>query len=946
MKSQFNYIGTKLVFPGSLIVTSVLFSILIICCATPSILVTQEQNMGDNYFNQHNYPEAIKHYNLMLESSRKLGIYRNMSMEADVNRKIANGYEMTGDYTKAIEYVKNAMVIDSAENNLLGLVEDHRQEGRIYIYMGLYYNSIMSLAKSLKLAEGMDQSIKGINQQAIGDTYLALGQLYATTGKSQLAMELLQKSLDLFRQSGDNKGVMEANLAMGSVWSDYGYFDIAKSYIGSSIEMAVEQKYGTARQNQLMASILSSAGEYEEALRWQERALDDAREKKIAGQVIWTTIGVGDIYNELGDLNRADRYYRSAKRYKDSTSSNSIGLQASLDLRMGEVMNAREYFTSQGSSTGEAIALMRLAELMIRKAEPDSAFILLGQSQGLFKTSLNRQGVANTQLLRGKISVDAGRFAQATHLLDSARSYEDFPETVWQAWFHTGRMYEKQGDLEKAKDSYQNSVTVIEKIRGRLTVDEFKSSYFRNKREVYDRLINVLLKMDKTTEAFQVSEQARSRAFYDILSGRKINFRGAASDELTQLEQMKRAEIEKLYKLLQKPETESSASNGSRQIEMRELRAALMDVQTEYEDILQKIKLENPEYREIISADPVDLQELQKITDLSTAFLSYWISDEKLIIWMITKSSVTRKSVDVKQEYINSLVQKTRKYLNSNMQNETSSGLKELHSILIAPVENELKNLRNLVIIPNGPLHFIPFQALKNDKGAFLVEKYNLVYAPSASVYKLCQARDNKKSNSFMGMALSDISVGNNVGLPGTEDELKKILPLFSDKISAIGPDCTETFAKKSAGSYNFIHFATHGIYNFRQPLYSFILFPPTASDDGRLNVWEVFEMNINAKLVTLSACETGLGNLDQGDEMVGLSRAFLYAGSSAVIVSLWSVADYPTAILMTNFYKYIKTHPLQEALTLAQRDVIKLFPQPLYWSPFILIGNGNTSAD
>ena len=104
--------------------------------------------------------------------------------------------------------------------------------------------------------------------------------------------------------------------------------------------------------------------------------------------------------------------------------------------------------------------------------------------------------------------------------------------------------------------------------------------------------------------------------------------------------------------------------------------------------------------------------------------------------------------------------------------------------------------------------------------------------------------------------------------------------------------------------------------------------------------------MNIIAKLVVLSACETGLGNLDQGDEIIGLSRAFLFAGSSAVIVSLWSVADYPTSILMTSFYKYIKDHPLQEALTLAQRDVIKLYPQPLYWAPFILIGNGSSLAD
>ncbi len=925
----------------------ILISLLVLSCATPSILVTREQNLGDDYFNQHNYPEAIKHYNLMLESSKKLGIYRNMEMEADVNRKIANGYEMTGDYKRALEYTGNALAIDSAGNNLLGMIEDHRQKGRILIYMGLYRHSIVSLERSLKLAEGMDQSIKGIHQQTIADTYLALGQLYSTMGKTEAAMVHLQKSLDLFEQARDQRGEMEANLAIGSVWSDYGYFDIAKSYIGIANEMAVAQKLGTARQNQLMASILSSAGEYEEALRWQERALDDAKSKKITGQIIWANIGTGDLYNELGDVNRAERYYRTAKSHKDSTSSESKSLQASLDMRMGELLNAKDYFTIEGSGTGEAIALMRMAELMIKRSETDSALIFLDQSFRLFKSSKNRQGIANNQLLRGKLYVETGKYQKATNLLDSAKTYTDFPETVWQAWFHLGRMHEKLNDLEKARDSYLNSITVIEKIRGKLNIDEFKSSYFRNKREVYDRLIKVLLKLDKTDEAYQISERARSRAFYDIIAGRKINFRGAVPGDLTQLEQIKRAEIEKLYKLLQKPESPSLTNgNGSRQTDVREIREALTEVQAEYEDIIQKIKLENPEYRDIIAAEPVLLADIQKKTAESTALLTYWISDEELIIWMITKSSISRKTIDVKRMDIALKVEKTRKSLQSNNLRESTAVLRELYSLIVAPVERELRNFSNVVIIPNGPLHFIPFQALIDSDGKYMVEKYNITYSPSGSVYALFSDKKVRKGSGFMGMALSDVEVGNNPGLPGTEDELKKILPLFTEKLSAFGSESTETFAKKSVADYDFIHFATHGIYNYRQPLYSFLLFPPSDDDDGRLNVWEVFEMNINSKLVTLSACETGLGNLDQGDEIIGLSRAFLYAGSSAVIVSLWSVADYPTSILMTNFYKYIKNHPLQEALTLAQRDVIKQYPQPLYWSPFILIGNGNTLAD
>ncbi|HRT88963.1 MAG TPA: CHAT domain-containing protein, partial [Bacteroidales bacterium] len=156
----------------------------------------------------------------------------------------------------------------------------------------------------------------------------------------------------------------------------------------------------------------------------------------------------------------------------------------------------------------------------------------------------------------------------------------------------------------------------------------------------------------------------------------------------------------------------------------------------------------------------------------------------------------------------------------------------------------------------------------------------------------------------------------------------------------------TETFVKKNAGSSNIIHFATHGTYNYRQPLYSCLLFPPGDEDDGRLNVWEVLEMKLNARLVTLSACETGLGNLTGGDEITGLSRAFLFAGSSAVVVSLWSVADYQTSMLMSDFYRNLKSMPACEALTLAQRETMKAYPQPLYWAPFVLIGNGNVKAE
>jgi len=151
----------------------------ILNCATPSIRVTREQNQGDLLFNNHQYQEAVKHYTLMLDASRRLGIYRNPVMESDVHRKIANCYEMMGNYENALLHVKFAMEIDSLNGNLMGRIADYRQEGKILIYMGLSMDGMKSLEKSLTLSNGMDQSLKNIRFYWIdkdNDIYISIGE--------------------------------------------------------------------------------------------------------------------------------------------------------------------------------------------------------------------------------------------------------------------------------------------------------------------------------------------------------------------------------------------------------------------------------------------------------------------------------------------------------------------------------------------------------------------------------------------------------------------------------------------------------------------------------------------------------------------------------------------------------------------------------------------------
>lgn len=921
---------------------------LIVCgCATPSILVMQEQRKGDMYFNNHNYPEAAAHYLRMIDASKNLGIYRNLSMEADVRRKTANCFEMMGDYESALNHVYEAQKLDSLENNLVKLIEDYRQEGRIYIYMGFYTRGIPILVKSLTLSEGMSQRFKDENRLARADTYLTLGQLYAVMGRFSESNEYVLQAQNIYRRTGDKKGEMETSLALGSALADMGDLAAAHTLVTRSLEIADMLSMSKSRHYQLLASIQSASGNYEEAVRYQEIALNDARKFGIVGQIIWVTIGMGDIYRDLGDTKRAETYYHQARLTKESVEMKTGSLEASLNLRLGEVLSARNYFATENSARGGGIASLRLAEIMIIRNDHDSALVHIQQAENTFTQAGNRQGIVNAKLLKGKQLIGKSDFLNAKRALDSAALAEEYPETVWQAHFYSGMIYEHLNQDNNALESYRKSIAIIEKIRGNLTVDEFKSLFFDSKRDVYDRLINLLLKRNQAEEAFKYAEYARARSFYDMLANKQINFGGSVSGDLVLQEQQKRREIQKLYKLLQASRQLRTFGTDDSQIATGkdDISSSLTRAQEEYRELINQIRIKNPDYANILAVEPVELTDIQSKIDSNTAVLAYWAGDKKIITWLITQSAVETKIITIEKSNLESLITSARRSIQSLSNAETSHFLHELYEILIEPFESRLTPYSNLLILPNGPLHFLPYQALIDKEGRYLVQNFNLSYSPSAGVYIISTEKKVKMGSRFMGSALADLVIGNHAGLPGTRDELNRILKLFPDNITAVGKQSSETFVKQNVPDCNFIHIATHGIYNYNQPLYSHLLFPPSDQDDGRLNVFEVFEMNIDARLVTLSACETGMGNISKGDELTGLSRAFLYAGASSVIVSLWPVADHPTSILMSSFYGFLRNYSMQEALTLAQREVIKLYPQPIYWAPFILIGNGNTGG-
>jgi len=240
--------------------------------------------------------------------------------------------------------------------------------------------------------------------------------------------------------------------------------------------------------------------------------------------------------------------------------------------------------------------------------------------------------------------------------------------------------------------------------------------------------------------------------------------------------------------------------------------------------------------------------------------------------------------------------------------------------------------------VPHDALHYLPFQILHNE-GKYLIEDFPIFYVPSASVYQYCQLKRNSREMSFFAFGNPDL-MDPEMEIPFAEKEVRELEKLFPDSHVFVGPDANREVFFDQSENYKLIHLATHGIFSELNPMRSGLLFAGETINTQLLTTSQIFNSQLNASLVTLSACQTAVGRRTGGDELISLTRAFLYAGTPSVISSLWNVNDVSTAFLMINFYENLKQMDKVSALRVAQLETIKRYPDPFYWGAFILNGD------
>lgn len=489
----------------------------------------------------------------------------------------------------------------------------------------------------------------------------------------------------------------------------------------------------------------------------------------------------------------------------------------------------------------------------------------------------------------------------------------------WPILFDRGRIYQREGFPEKAIEHYKKSIDVIEAQRSTINTEAGKIGFVGDKQKVYHQTISILYSERMPSESFEYAERAKSRALVDLLAANNEFVSGKG-----------RGETAALLKELKKIEEHARVFDPDRLLWREEGEKSTRSVR-----IKERIKEVAPELSSLVSGTIPPVSEIQSYVRDDETLIVYYYHEEDLYAFVIGKDSLNALRLDginLRKE-----VESFREALHDYKSERYIELSEKLYERLIKPVEHLITS-RNLIIAPHGILHYLPFNAIRGG-GDYLIDRFSVSFVPSASVLKYLKSKES--SGQPRVLILGNPSLGDpSYDLKYAEVEAVAVSKRFDNPKLLLKENATETEFKKFAGAFNYIHLATHGRFASDAPLNSGLFLAKDGENDGMLTVNEIYSLDLISDLVTLSACETALGRINPGDDVVGLTRGFLYAGSGSIVASLWKVDDQATSTLMEMFYSNLKMASRRDALRDAQRKLKNQYRHPYFWSAFQLTGN------
>jgi CHAT domain-containing protein len=752
------------------------------------------------------------------------------------------------------------------------------------------------------------------------------------------------------------------------------------------------------------AIVLRNLGRFSESIAANEAGLLLATELHQTAIVARAEQNLGITYFLLGHINKAQALLQKARdtfisdrRYRDAILAELFLCDGLLYLRRFENVleicrRVEETFREVGTQFEVAQALLNKATALTGLNADDEAFLALAAARHIFTHEQNeawqmytdleeatllfrrRKYAASERLAAGSISklqtlnlplkeaqaliiaaraalarnreAEAGDFIEQA--LDIARAI-DAPILTYRGLYLQGQLALAQNDTVKALQAYEAAIRELERLQGQIMV-EFRADFLSDKDEVYTAAVDLCLQANDPQLALSYTERAKSRALLSMLSHHvdlRIEAKSPADQQLVDQILLLREKRDRLYRRWETGETPGSTMNReeeqpSGQVARHRARNIILQTEDEIRTLWHRLLVSNAAYARDASLWQVQSQLEQEFLDKETLLVEFFTLPQGLVAFLISSTAVQAIHLPVTLQEINQLQQKLSHNFNTLKQVPhladilTRKAQRILHDIylaLAAPWMEYAEKYDRLIIVPHGSLHYLPFHALY-DGQEYLLQRFQMSYLPGSSF--LSQARTTP-GEPTRTLVMGHTQNGRLTNIPA---EIETIAAALNTR-PYLNKESTRSRFQEEAPNCQLIHVAAHGNYNAANPLFSGLYL-----QDGLLSTLDIFNIRLSASLVTLSACQTGRNVISGGDELFGLTRAFLTAGAASLILTLWPVEDRSTTFLMHTLYdKLLSGQPKIAALQNAQLNLISgedglPAKHPYYWAPFFLIGD------
>jgi len=907
--------------------------------------------------------------------------------------------KIDGQFIESIKLFEQSLIIARKIQNKRKECESLLKLGLLYWNIGEFKESSDHHEQALYLAKELNQKNfqeKCRNALEIHRLYKE-GKKFRSLGENQKSTENFQQAINLAREIESKEHEVKCLRQLSVTY--WALSNIKDFFLMNKAALAIAQSLNHKTEEGICLNHIGSYYEeldnYSKALNFYEEALAIAKAIKDKVNESACLTNIGTIYGKIGNYDKALEFLIKALM-KDQLLRNDEYISIDL-INVGEIWRRKGLVSGNKEHFYKALSYFHDCLELMRKTGDRQTEVYLLNNIGSVHSELKKykdalkyfessyemaKEIKDVEMMGmilnnvGIVHYNQGNYEKSTEYnqkaIDLALGIEG-EQILWEAYLEIARAYEKQNKFMEALRNYEESIRIIENIRSKIELEELKARYLGTDKRIdaYHYLIHILVTFPQSPpeekykhEAFNYLERAKARAFLDSLELSNVSMSRGFDFKLQDKEKELMKDISKLYAKLLAAELSTEEKNV--------INEQLKSKENELDSLKREMRTESPEYANLIYPENITLDEAQrKLLDSKTAFFAYCLGKEHSYAFVIIKKDFRIFPLPTREK-IQRQVSDYLKVMSDKENNNFKLGY-ELFRTLVLPGLD--KNIKNIIFLPDDILHFLPFETLitHKEKRDWLIKDYKIAYAPSISSLReiIRRKRSNGPKPRMDILAFGDPFFGpweagengsdifqnyyssnafNFFRLKYSGFEIDKISSLFKKrkrKVFRREQASKEQLINHSLDEYKIIHFATHSIVDEKIPARSSIVLSldEDLTQDGFLQMREIYNLKLNSDLVTLSSCQTGLGEFIKGEGIEGINRAFFYAGASSVLMSLWAVNDQASYQLMERFYFHLRSsESIMSALRKAKLEMIdsNALSHPYYWAGFIASGKAD----